>query len=42
MAESAMLKTGSKNVNSFPPINGKNDGHVQVNKGNWNISTTFP
>ena len=34
IAESAILKTGSKNVNSFPPMKGKNDGHVHVNKGN--------
>jgi hypothetical protein len=34
MAESAILKTGSKKVNSSPPTQGKKDGHVHVAIGN--------
>jgi hypothetical protein len=34
ITESAILKTGSKKVNSFPPKNGNQSGQIHVNNGN--------
>ena len=37
-----MLNTGSKNTKFSPPTKGNQLGQVQLNIGNWNISTTLP